>query len=68
MAKKETNPIKTMMVINTVLLVGIVAVLILWPSKTENGKTGRILFNKNGEDPIADSQPLQKAGAEGSQI
>lgn len=50
MARKEKNPIKTMMIVNTVLIVGVLAVIIFWSQKTnESGKTGRVFFSKNSE-------------------
>ena len=48
MAAKEHSPVKTLMIINTVLIVGLIAVILFLPQKTDGEKVGYFLKD---EDP-----------------
>lgn len=43
MAAKEKSPVKTMMIANTILIVGILAVILFLPQKTDGEKVGYFL-------------------------
>ena len=51
MARKERNPIKTMMIANLIIGVAIIGILIFWAQKTDGNKVGRFI-PKSNEEPV----------------
>ncbi len=50
MARKEKNPIKTIMMIQLFLTVAIIAVIVLLPKKIKGDKVGYAFLSKNEEE------------------